>query len=144
MGCYTQFHAKIPLRKDTPDDVVLLIMHAVYDPDFYSACIDPRNDLDGPHPLILPEHEFFQQERWGNIFMRSNYYHETGARFTRSRSGYYDLEINCDINYGHVEVQCFLDWIKPWIAGRRKKQFLGYWRNDNMMGQDSVNEYIER
>lgn len=63
MGCYTQFHANIPLRKDTPDDIVMLIMHAIYDPDFYAPCLDHRNDIYGPHPLILPEHEFFKEER---------------------------------------------------------------------------------
>lgn len=142
MGCYTQFHANISLRKDTPDDVVLLIMHGIYDPEFWPACIDHMNDIYGAHPLILLEHPFFKTERWDLIFMRSSYGEPTEAKFIRTPSGYYELEINCDINYGHQEVQTFIDWIKPHVAGRKKRQYIGWWTNDNVTWR--ANEYIER
>jgi hypothetical protein len=141
MGCYTEFHAKMILRKDTPDDVVLILMHSIYDPNFYAAWIDHRNNIYGPHPVILPDHKFFTLERWENIFMHSAFLYDA-PKCIRTKSGYYELEVHCDINYGHEEVQEFIDWIKPWVAGRKKTQYLGWWTNENIRYR--INEYIER
>lgn len=144
MGSYTQFHAEIPLRKDTPDDVVLLISHAVYDDDFCTFYTEYPKECQ--HPLILPDHPFFKTDRWGYIFSRYQFdLNDYGkAKFTRSKSGYYDLTIHCNINYGFHEIHEFIEWIKPYVAGRKKKQYIGWWLNEDSFYLNRINEYIER
>jgi hypothetical protein len=141
MGNYTQFHAKIPLKKDTPDEVVLLLMHAIYDPDFHTVYINAKNNIESAHPILLPDCKFFTLERWEGVFMHSAF-HDEGPKFLRTNSGYYELELHCEINYGYEEVRCFIEWITPWVAGRKKKQYIGWWKNENM--DFRCNEYIER
>lgn len=142
MGNYTQFHANIPLRKDTPDDIVLLIHHAIYDPGF-GVYWNHILRTDSLHTITLPDHPFFKTERWEGIFMGPNFHHEHGAKFILTKSGYYDLEIHCDINYGVEEVCQFIDWITPYVAGRKRKQYIGWWQQDDLY-RVRINEYINR
>lgn len=130
MGNYTQFHASISMKKDAPVDVVMLIMHQIYTRD-YSLL----------ETITLPDHEFFKQERWDYIFMGPNFEHDHGAKLIRTKSGYYELEIHCDVNYGYDEVTEFVKWIAPWVAGRKKKKYIGWWKNENM--DHRFNEYID-
>lgn len=140
MGLYTEFHCNVILRKDTPDDVLLLISHSIYDPDFMTIYIDARNNIETPHPLTLPDHPFFKTERWDRIF--GCHYDLAAPYFIKTKAGYYRLSIGCSINYGFHEIQEFIKWITPYVAGRKKKQYIGWLKNED---QDyRVNEYVER
>lgn len=57
MGCYTQFDAKMILRKDTPQDVVFLIMHCIYDAsdDHYALAPVAVFTAELPTELIYDE-----------------------------------------------------------------------------------------
>lgn len=128
MGCYTQFHCKVTLRKDIPDDVALLLSHMIYD------------NVWGEHLNVQSWHPLFTLDRWGNLFMTSSFY--AAPRFIRKPNGYYELELHCDINYGYEEVKQFVHWISPYVAGRKKRQFIGWWKTEGMDWR--VNEYVER
>lgn len=129
MGCYTQFHCKVNLRKDIPDDVALLINHMIYD------------NVWGEDLNVQSWHTLFTLERWENLFMTSAFL-DGRPRFIRKTNGYYELELHCDINYGHNEVQEFVKWISPYVAGRKKKQYIGWWKNEDVNW--TCNEYVER
>lgn len=129
MGYYTEFHCKTILRKDTPDDVVLLISHMIYD------------HVWGEDMGVGSWHRLFTLERWELIFMTSAFL-DSRPRFIRKPNGYYELELHCDINYGNQEIKEFIKWISPYVAGRKKRQYIGQWRGETM--DLFVNEYVER
>lgn len=111
-----------------PDDIALLISHLIYDPDCWGECV------------TVPDHPLFKEERWENLFMHSAWH--SPPRFIRVKSGYYVLELHCEINYGVGEVKEFCKWIAPYVAGRKKKQYIGWWKPEDF--RDKINEYVER
>lgn len=137
---YTEFHLTMTLRKDTPDDVLLLIQHAIYDPDFMTVYIDARNNIETPHPLTLPPHPFFQTERWEGIF--GHHYDIAPPYFIKTKGGYYKLSLGGNINYGHEEIREFIKWISPYVAGRKKRQYIGWYRNEEYWHRNY--EHVER
>lgn len=122
MGLYLDFHFKATLVKDTPIDVIELI----------SGAIILDDDI-----INLPDHPFFKTERWSRIFVHHS--DMPPPLFYQKLNKYYIIELHCCINYGFDEMQEFLNWIRPWICGRRKKEFIGWWKQEGM--DMRVNEY---
>jgi hypothetical protein len=110
MSYPTEVYLTIKLRKDIParytNYIRRVIEHVEYEP--------------------LDDHPFFSTERWSHIFYTMGYDFYTPPYLNRMYSGYYELHLHADINYEDEEVIKFVDWISPFIAGHKKKTYLGY------------------
>lgn len=125
MSYYTKFQFKAKL-KDPPAFINALVnnyeetwekLHGKKVPTFSS--VYDRPDL----PI---EHPFGKAVRWPDFFYNSAFDGTT-------------LEIDCDINYGHEDIQMFVDWIKPYVRTRKKKLLIGRWKGEE--NSDWVNVY---
>lgn len=75
------------------------------------------------------------------LFMSTNWGDIKGGNFYKEK-GYWVLDLHTEFKNYDDEIDKFIDWISLFIAGRKKKQYLGYWRGETMDRQ--VNIYIER
>lgn len=123
MGHYTDFYfkAKLNLSRDVAD--------------FVTTSLIMTNIESAP-----PEHEFFKCERWTQLFCEdSSFYNKTQSISQNIERRYYTVEIwSCFKNYDN-EVEKFLEWIKPFVIGRKKKIYLGWWMVEGM--DHRFNEY---
>lgn len=122
MGTYSEFYFKARLRKDTPKQVI----------DFLDKTINHK-DIGLPEdtvfyhssdvPKVNIEHEFFECPRWEMLFLSNNWSPELikGSTFKD-----YILEIHSEFKNYDGEIDKFIDWISPFIAGHKKKKYLGY------------------
>ena len=74
-------------------------------------------------------HEFFKCERWRIMLSREV--------FKSTKKGYYSLKIDTEINHGYHEIQEFINLIEPYIIGRKRRQYIGYYRPE-----DGDNTYV--
>lgn len=121
MGYYTEFQGMLSLRKDTPSSITSLI----------DVCINEPSVENIP----LPAHQFFSCNRWKSIFSNSAFM-DAIPYFIKIHNGYYKLFISCCLKDYDGEIGEFIDWITPYIAGRKKKTYIG-WRK----GEDQQDRY---
>lgn len=129
MGTYTEFSLSVKLRKDTPYEVVEFLAEMIMIKYIRDGYYDTVNNIpyydskpwDRPVPF---RHVLFTSSRWEAIFTGSMEQNCAGWTLTlRNEFKNYDCEI-----------QRFLDWIKPYIRGRKKRTYLGWCKNE--MRQD--------
>ena len=129
MGHYVEIKTKrIVLRKDLPENIVSFIKKAMD-----VNCVDDHD--------WLPDHKLFSLNRWDRLF----YPHQDFEKpyFNRLENGYYELFLNADINYGYEECWEFADWISPYVAGRKKKEYIGWYKGESWENP-RTNLYVER
>lgn len=163
MGLYTEFHFKADIDKDIPEDVVIFLINTIYQLDLlksynpfhcaeylkneYKELIERTQDK-----IVIPDHPLFKLPRWKSLFSKTGLrYNSTYPQFiqhvmnykdTQKRNKYWYLQLDAEINYGYVEIQQFISWIKPYIASRKKKIYVGWYRLEGT--KDQINIYIER
>ena len=139
MGHYTEFKFKAKLRKDTPDEVINLLKRVLIDGDLGLGDKVLFSHEDVFDPGI--EHDFFKCERWEALFLSTNWDDEMqGGKMYFDK--YWVIDIHTEFkNYGD-EIEKFINWIYPFVVGRKKKQYVGYYRGESLNFQ--VNLYIER
>lgn len=128
MGNYLELYVNVKLIKELPQEVV----------DFLNEKIVLNNWVSDEAGL---NHRLFKCQRWSSIFAHSGF-HEP-PEFYRFPNGYYKLILHGEINNGMDEVYLFKDWIYPYVAGRKSKQYIGYWDNETPE-VPKENIYIER
>ena len=128
MGYYTTLKCKFKLKKDTPDSVLNLLKKVLIDIDL--DCED-----------LLVKHEFFQCERWKNLFLSTNGSDIQGGKLYKEND-YWTVDLHTEFKDYDNEIDKFIDWINPYIVGRKKKQYIGKWKDENM--NNYINIYIER
>lgn len=99
MGSYTRFNFKARLNKDTPNNVIKLL----------DDCINNNADCDWDTLLTGLN---------GNEDIKGGAFYKSGK--------YYTLRIDTEFKNYENQLKQFLDWIKPFIVGRKKKQYIGY------------------
>lgn len=114
MGTYTQFFfkAKLDLREH---------------PDIARMLIEVRNRKDDSYEY--PDHPFFKSERWLMLFHCGNWDDNVmGMRIylVPGRQEIYELRIESEFKCYDNEIEKFVDWIYPYVAGRKKKQYVGW------------------
>lgn len=133
MGTYTEFHFKVKLAYDAPEEIILFLN-------------DMMDYSKGDYPCpIPPDHELFDCERWENLFFASAYY----ERYPRpsfkllggpGRSGVFVMDVDPHVGrtwvlelHGELknydsEIQKFAEWISPYVKKSRKKKptYLGW------------------
>jgi hypothetical protein len=118
MGYYYRFKADdITLKKDTICPII--------------KCIEDHIDnVDRPMKL---NHEFFKLKRHERIFIGGKY---------KTVGEYFKFSINCEINYGDEEIEKFVEFISPHVAGHKKRQYIGWYKGYGF--HNRFNVYIER
>jgi hypothetical protein len=128
MGYYYEFHFKAILKKETPNLVTEIINLHV-------------NRKEWPEDDSMPDHEFFTLRRWSRVFSHSAFLEEM-QRFIPRAENYWLLELHTEINYGYEEIQQFVDWISPYVAGRKQKQYVGWYKGED--DRQRINLYVQR
>lgn len=124
MGMYTEFVFGGALHDDVPENVLNILRYLV----------EPIESVRADHlfrKLEIPDHPFFQTERWQGIAVTSSCY----FGYNRPHSALVYDEINHHWvvairssikNYSH-EIEKFVDWIRPYIRkGSGEQNFIGY------------------
>lgn len=125
MSYITEIKLKIKLSKDTPKELI----------EWLNRCIDYT--CETPYE----EHPFFETKRWRTVFATYGYHWYSEPYLTKTKNGYI-LELHTDINYEDGELDTFIDWIKPYVLGRKKKVYLGWFERDE--DYEKTNVYVIR
>jgi hypothetical protein len=110
MSYYIEINLTIKLRKDTPIEVI----------DYIEQTLSY-----GVGDVRFDDHPFFDTRRWYGMFWSMGYDDFSLPYLKRIERGY-ELHLHTNINHGSDEVLKFVDWISPFILGRKKKTYLGY------------------
>lgn len=133
MGHYTEFYCTLKLKSDTPKDVVDLLRRVIKDGDLG---LKEGTQIFNHDDVFKPEisHPFFKCERWWAVLIFNDWGTTKGSKFIENDHG---VVINIHVNFKNYddEIDQFLDWIKPYIRGRKKKTYIGWWRPENMREQ---------
>ena len=140
MGHYTEFKFKGKLKKDTPAEVTKFLHRIFIERDLGL----PRNAmLFHSKDVFKPDfdHPFFKCERWYQCFLGTNFNGENMEERTMKYNthGNSIILIHSEFKNYDDEIEHFLDWIKPFLAGRKKRQYLGWKEGENW---ESPRHYI--
>jgi len=139
MGYYTELKFKAKLKQDTPENVVNILKRVINERD-----LGHGKELFNNEDVFKPEldHPFFKCGRWYMLFLSTNFNDGMkGGRFYEE-NGKWTISLHTEFkNYGS-EIDNFFDWIKPFVVGRKKKQYVGYYRGEDAEAQ--TNLYVER
>lgn len=138
MGHYTTLKFKANLKKDTSEKVIDFLHRVVNEKDLrVDDIIFKSEDVFTP----LFDHPFFKCERWVMLLISKNWPRLQGGKFYKQK-GYWCLDLHTEFkNYGN-EICEFVDWISPMVAGRKKKEYVGYYRSESCDSETNI--YIER
>ena len=139
MGYYTELKFDVKLKQDTPENVVNILKMVINERDLgHDKVLFSSEDVFKPE-LNNP---FFKCERWYMLFLSTNFDDEMqGSRFYEE-NGRWIINLHTEFKNYDSEIDNFFDWIKPFIAGRKKKQYVGYYRGEDM--EQQTNLYVER
>lgn len=106
MGMYTELVLKVRLEKSIPEDVKNILKFLFSDKE---------------EPSIIPDHPFFQCERWQCVGRCSSFYHhpESVSSFNEEGSSY-AIFSRSDLKNYDSEIGKFIDWLTPYLMHRRK------------------------
>ncbi len=138
MGHYTELQCKIKLRKDTPDNVVSILKRVLIERDLgHDKVLFDTKDVFKPEL----DHDFFKCERWYMLFLSTNWGDIQGGKMYQEKE-YLVVDLHTEFKNYDSEIDKFIDWITPFIVGRKKKQYVGWWQSESM--DSRINIYIER
>jgi len=139
MGYYTELKFDVKLKKDTPENVVNILKRVIIEHDLgHDKALFKTEDVFKPEL----NHQFFKCERWYMLFLSTNFDDEMqGGRFYEE-NGRWTINLHTEFKNYDNEIDNFFDWIKPFIVGRKKKQYVGYYRGEDAEAQ--TNLYVER
>jgi hypothetical protein len=139
MGHYTELKFKAKLRTDTPGEVINLLKRVLIDGDLGldDKVLFSHEDVFDPGI----EHELFKCKRWEALFLSTNWDDEMqGGKMYFGK--YWTIDIHAEFKNYDDEIDKFMDWISPFVVGRKKKQYVGYYQGESLNFQ--VNLYINR
>jgi len=139
MGYYTKLKFKAKLKQDTPKDVINILKRVIVEQD-----LGHKKILFNNKDVFKPDlnHPFFKCERWYMLFLSTNWDNEMQGGKFYEKNGRWVLDLHTEFKNYDSEIDHFFDWIKPFIVGRKKKQYVGYYRGENKDRQ--YNLYVER
>ncbi len=115
MGMYTELHYNTELKRDVPENVLDLLR-------FMLGKIEQSPET--------PEHALFDTDRWTHMLRHDSYYFDADThstlRYDQIAEGYF-LCIRCNLKNYDQEIEKFIEWIRPYIAGL-DGDFLGFMR----------------
>jgi hypothetical protein len=132
-------NCKIRLRKDVPEDVVGFLKKTLVDGDI-GIYKEIFNNKDVPPPGL--DHPFFKCQRWFMLFLSKNWDDNLGGGKFFKDGDYWVIDLDTEFKNYDNEIKKFIDWVSPFVVGRKKKQYVGWYRGED--GQNRINIYIER
>jgi hypothetical protein len=114
MGMYTELHFNTELKPDVPAEILEILQHMAN---------------DAPKPESVPDHPFFECERWSFMCLCDSYYFDADTHSTlrHDYQGGWFLCIRCNVKNYDSEIEKFIDWIGPYL-NKDKGDFLGFYR----------------
>lgn len=138
MATRTRLKCKIVLRKDTPEGVLSILKRVLIRGDLgINKVIFESEDVFKPDST----HEFFKCENWYMLFLSTDWEDIGGGKMYQER-GYWVIDLETQFRCHDDEIEKFVDWITPFVVGRKKKKYIGYWRVEYT--SEETNIYIER
>lgn len=139
MGYYTELKFKAKLRDDTPENVINLLKRILIEHD-----LGIERELFHTEDVFKPNlsHQFFKCERWYMLFLSTNWDNEMQGGKMYQIGNRWVIDLHTEFKNYDNEIDLFFDWIKPFVVGRKKKQFVGYYRGE--FNDYQTNMYIER
>jgi hypothetical protein len=126
MATYTELKLKFTLKENIDPFVLDLLRKVLIDKNFPT---EPNVD-----------HEFFKNDKWYMLFIANNF-DETKQSIMNLKGARYEIEIHSEFKNALEQIDLFIDWITPYVLGRKAKQYLGYYRVE---GMTPINIYIKR
>jgi hypothetical protein len=129
MGYYTEFKFKMKLKKDTPEEVINLLRRVIVDHDLgHNETLFTSDDVFKPSI----DHEFFKCENWYMLFLSTNWTPNLqGGKFYQE-GGYWKIDLHTEFKNYNNEIKHFFNWIKNYSVGRKKKQYVGWHKGEDM------------
>ena len=138
MGHYTELKCKLKLKKDTPEIVLSILKRVLIEKDLgHDKVLFDTNDVFKPEL----ENDFLKCERWYMLFLSTNWSDIQGGKMYED-DGYNVIDLHTEFKNYDSEIDKFFEWISPFVVGRKKKEYVGWWRSESM--NDRINIYIER
>ena len=138
MGYYTELKFIAILRQDTPSEVVDLLDRVIRKGDFGVDSVLFKSD-DVFKPAI--EHPFFKCERWYMLFTSTNWDEKMQGGLFYKRRNNWVIDLHTEFKNYDDEIDEFIDWISPYVSGRKKKQYAGYYKGETQ--ENKMNIYIK-
>ncbi len=139
MGYYTELKFKAKLKQDAPENVVNILKKVINEHNLgHDKTLFKSEDVFKPKL----DHPFFKCERWYMLFLSTNWDDQMQGGKFYEENGRWVLDLHTEFKNYDSEIDHFFDWIKPFIVGRKKKQYVGYWRRESM--DSRCNLYVER
>jgi len=116
MGTYTELNCAFALCKNTPQQIVDLLLY--------------MTGQSGTEPESLPPRPFFGDTRWDHMLRGASAFFEGDACSTvrfDEYSGKYRVTIRCNFKNYDDEIEKFIAWVTPYIDALQG-DFLGYSR----------------
>lgn len=138
MGYYTEVKVKIKLRKDTPDNVLSLLGRVIIQGD-----LGHNKPMFGFEDVFVPDidHIFFKCQRWYMLLLSTNFGGISGGKFYQEKENWI-IDLHTEFKNYDDEVDKFIDWVSPFVLGRKKKQYVGWYKGEN--DSNRTNIYINR
>jgi hypothetical protein len=118
MGMYTELYLTCRFKKDLPEEVIAVLKHLF-------------GDFEDAPPTELPDHTFFECDRWKMIGRCSSHYFVPMATsnlyFNEGNTDQYFLTTRSDLKDYGGEIQKFLNWVMPYIEAY-EGDHLGHYR----------------
>lgn len=122
MGTYTEFSFKATLKKTTPEFVINFLKKVIIENNIGIATVLFKTE-DVPKVLEI-DHVFFKAERWYMLLLSTNFGITSGSTLTFNKR--WTITVHTEFKNHDDEIEKFIDFISPFIEGRKKKQFLGW------------------
>ncbi len=141
MSTYTEFKFTAQLSKDTHKEVIEILEKTITRGDIGIGENQLFKNEDVPRPTI--GHPFFDCPNWYGLFLCNNWDDTRSSKFyQQNTNSSYTLEIHSEFKNYNDEINKFIAWITPYVLGRKKKQYVGFYKIETF--DQPINIYIER
>jgi hypothetical protein len=140
VGHYTELVFKAKLKKDTPENILQLLNRVIVEKDFGIGDKVLFHSEDVFKPQL--SHSFFKCDRWYMLFVSTNWDETLQGGLFYKKGEYWNIDLHTEFKNYDNEISHFIDWITPFVVGRQKKQYLGFWKSEDCSYQ--INIYIHR
>jgi hypothetical protein len=138
MGHYTTLVFKAKLKKDTPEQVIQLLERVLIQKDL-GLGDKTMFSFEDVFKLEIP-HLFFQCERWYMLLTATNWDDKMQGGSFYKKGDYWALDLHTEFKNYDNEIDHFIDWVTPYVVGRKRKQYLGWWQSEGC--EYKINIYI--
>lgn len=130
---FTRFESLIILDKNMPEHILKLLTRLLVKRNFGTT--------DKPFvPKIA--HPFFKCEDWTDLFRSTWHKNQELTQLYQKDNGYWVMYLKAYFKANVDTVNKFVDWITPYVAGRKKKLYIGWFKGTSW--GERRNLYVER